>query len=1060
MPAIKRSSFRARSFSVSTETSTSDAPEKMTDSNTGETAVLKQFRDFIKKKVAFVPDITSLGSVVDALTHSDAIDDRKFLLEHVLTFQSQLPDSEFSRALGSKTVQLLYNDLTHPPATIIGDKFKFRTADGSYNNIDAPEIGRAGTPYSRSVQQSTAPKKNELPDPGLIFDTLLRRDGFKEHPAGLSSLMFAFAALVIHSVFRTRHENVIYNDTSSYVDLAPLYGSSQVEQNAIRNKNLGLGYLYPDTFAESRLMLLPPATSILLILFNRNHNFICDKLLAINERGNWTDPANFKSETEKLAQDEEIFQTARLINCGWFGTVVFSDYFSAILGLVRQGSSWSLNPFGEIRKQDHSTFERGKGNSCSVEFNLLYRWHTTTSEADEVWTTKLTEKIFGSDKKPEDITRNDFKIAFAKMHSADNDVQHWSLGAIQRGQDSKFPDAQLAEVLQNATERPAGSFGARHTPAVMRPHEVMGMEQAREWGVCTMNDFRRFLGLKPFESFLEWNSNPEVADAAEKLYGGDIEQLELYPGLQAEETKPMMEGAGLCPGYTVSRAILSDAIALTRGDRHFTYDFTPANLTSWGFADCQRDPGAHGFGSTLARLFLRTLPNHYNERSIYTFFPLMQPVKMAGFLKDLGELEKYDVKRPSEQKEDIVIKDHAVISQILKSSAFKAPFADKAGKVIRGSGFFTVESQEAQSKVAKAISHPEIVENITKYFFDKTSELVETNSYTLVGGHRRAVDIVRDVLTVVPVYFAAEELAGISLKTKGNPSGVYTPKELFTKLSDIFSYIFLDVEAAKVAVLEQRVHGHVHELLGHIKSHLNVTLFQKLSFSGIVNTISSIFKSKSHEKEHHVLVEKLYQIHQSTDETANNILALMVGLSIELSLALTNIFNVYLGSEYEAQFKAAAQAPGTSPFDKFIWEALRLDSPFRSVRRVALQDQTVGSLSVRKGDTVFLDIASAHRDESVFPHADKIDLARPSSGHVKSDSVLVWIGEDISLKVINEVLLAVLSNESVRRGPGASGQLQRFVDSSRKDLNYAYLDEKHDSSPWPVSMVVQYDVKQ
>ena len=47
-----------------------------------------------------------------------------------------------------------------------------------------------------------------------------------------------------------------------------------------------------------------------------------------------------------LAQEEELFQTARLINCGWFGSAVFSDYFSAILGLVRQGSSWSLNPFG------------------------------------------------------------------------------------------------------------------------------------------------------------------------------------------------------------------------------------------------------------------------------------------------------------------------------------------------------------------------------------------------------------------------------------------------------------------------------------------------------------------------------------------------------------------------------------------------------------------------------------------------------------------------------------------------------------------------------------------
>ena len=37
-----------------------------------------------------------------------------------------------------------------------------------------------------------------------------------------------------------------------------------------------------------------------------------------------------------------------------------------------------------------------------------------------------------------------------------------------------------------------------------------------------------------------------MAAAAEKLYG-DINHLELYTGLQAEEAKPVIEGAGLCP---------------------------------------------------------------------------------------------------------------------------------------------------------------------------------------------------------------------------------------------------------------------------------------------------------------------------------------------------------------------------------------------------------------------------------------------------------------------------------------------------------------------------------
>lgn len=116
--------------------------------------------------------------------------------------------------------------------------------------------------------------------------------------------------------------------------------------------------------------------------------YIARKLLELNERKCWVDPDSIPTsdparEQKRAKQDNEIFQTARLINCGWFGSVVFSDYFSAILGLVRLGNNWSLNPFEvsifsmwwnasnyklqEIRKEDHSIFERGRGNVCSVE---------------------------------------------------------------------------------------------------------------------------------------------------------------------------------------------------------------------------------------------------------------------------------------------------------------------------------------------------------------------------------------------------------------------------------------------------------------------------------------------------------------------------------------------------------------------------------------------------------------------------------------------------------------------------------------------------------------------
>ena len=91
------------------------------------------------------------------------------------------------------------------------------------------------------------------------------------HPAGLSSLMFNFAALVIHTCFRTSHTDWTINETSSYVDLSPLYGVNDATQKMVRAFN-GRGELHPDVFAEDRLLLLPPAVCVLLVLFNRNHN--------------------------------------------------------------------------------------------------------------------------------------------------------------------------------------------------------------------------------------------------------------------------------------------------------------------------------------------------------------------------------------------------------------------------------------------------------------------------------------------------------------------------------------------------------------------------------------------------------------------------------------------------------------------------------------------------------------------------------------------------------------------------------------------------------------------
>jgi linoleate 10R-lipoxygenase len=44
------------------------------------------------------------------------------------------------------------------------------------------------------------------------------------------------------------------------------------------------------------------------------------------------------------------------------------------------------------------------------------------------------------------------------------------------------------------------------------------MQQARKWGVGTLNEFRKFFGLKPHETFESINSDPKVADQLRHLY--------------------------------------------------------------------------------------------------------------------------------------------------------------------------------------------------------------------------------------------------------------------------------------------------------------------------------------------------------------------------------------------------------------------------------------------------------------------------------------------------------------------------------------------------------------
>jgi hypothetical protein len=203
-------------------------------------------------------------------------------------------DSNARRGLVEAQVKSKYDKMLHPPLTYLGDAFQYRTPDGKFNNVMSPHLGQAGAPYAKSVPSKTH-QLGALPDPGDLFDRLMaRQEGGRQSKSGLSSMLVYHATIIIHDIFRTNDNDKNISDSSSYLDLSPLYGYTMEMQRKIRDDKYKLGLLKPDTFAEDRLLRQPPGVCIMLVMYNRYHNYAATQLRRINENGRFSVPRKYE----------------------------------------------------------------------------------------------------------------------------------------------------------------------------------------------------------------------------------------------------------------------------------------------------------------------------------------------------------------------------------------------------------------------------------------------------------------------------------------------------------------------------------------------------------------------------------------------------------------------------------------------------------------------------------------------------------------------------------------------------------------------------------------------
>ncbi|KAG9014307.1 hypothetical protein FRB90_005401 [Tulasnella sp. 427] len=959
-------------------------------------------------------------------------------------------------------------------------------------------------PYTRTVQSRNPRPYSGLPDPELLFDTLLKRDGTRPHPSGISSLFFAFANLIIHSLFKTDEKNKFINNTSAYLDLSPLYGDSEAIQKTVRQCD-GRGLLWEDCFADQRLLMMPPSTPAMLVMFCRNHNYIARRLLQLNERRTYTDPPPQNDPAALMTQDDDIFNRARLINCAHFANVILSDYIGAILGLTKEGNSWVLNPLEVVRELDNELLPRGQGNSCSVEFNLLYRWHATISESDEKWTEDLFRQMF-PDTPFHSLTVADFRNRVAELRlgptaaattasptpagQAISNAARGVVGGDPNGAAVPHPPVMTTgtstpvtttdgSVINGTTTTPHGddkcsahvkddslsstsTAGANNVDDGLQvPVPIWDSRQQLERSKTSASSSSAGAPSGPRTwTFGRLKRDPVTGRFDDDKLADVLQNATETPaqafrargtpevGMQAEEAKRPGPGAGLCPGYTISRAILGDAVALTRGDRFLTTDLTPQNLTAWGFQDCAHDTRNGAFGSGMSKILLRNLPGNYTYNGVYGLFPFYTPKTMVSILSNLRIKELYDYVRPGPETPFVTVNSYAGVNQVLFDyKSFKVTYERTMKRLTNGYGFFLAFDEPAKHlkdlKLMREALFPteNSMSEYAAFYKETTARLIETRSFSLVGRGTRSVDIVRDVFNVVPVHWISRQVAGIPLKDKATPLGLHTDKEVYAFMALCFTYIFLNVQPETGWILEENAEKVAKVLQGYIKGHIDAIRSKKLSISRLKDSFLRWFteeKDKSQE-----FLQRLAVTDRPSDQLAYNVFGIIVASCSNFSMAASLVLNFYLADERKAEREEiiklvkSDKPESNSLLLGYILEALRLDPQAPGIFRQAAVDAEVKEgnglppVRIQKGQTVFVSLRNANNDPTAFPDPQKIDPTRPLDRYkIFGAGMHSCLGQWFTQAMMPEVMRCVFSLKNVRRAPGESGKLNRF----RSDL--------------------------
>jgi hypothetical protein len=501
---------------------------------------------------------------------------------------------------------------TPPPG---GRQLVARTADGTFNDLDYPVMGSAGTRFGRNVPLERTYPEGEpailTPNPRTVSRELLTRDTFKPATT-LNLLAAAWLQFMVHDwmshgknekenpwripladdddfpqrpmlIMRTRRDPsappgsggsppTYANTESHWWDGSQLYGSDQATQDKVRSRVDGKLTIGPDGLLpvdpESGIDITGVGgnwwvgLSLFHAIFTLEHNAICDRLRA--ENPSWS--------------DDDLFDKARLINAALLAKIHTTEWTPAIVAhpttvFALRANWWGLemerlsNLVGRLTDVDlirgipgSPTDHHGAPYCLTEEFVAVYRMHPLLPD-DLSFRSVADDRLLQQRTFPEVAFRN----ARAILQQVSVTDAIYSFGTMHPGAITLHNYPRSLQRLQE----PDGTINDLAAIDIMR---------IRERGVPRYNEFRELLHLRPAGSFEELTGGNRVwAEQLRRVYGGDINRVDLMVGLYAE---PVPKGFGFSD--TAFRIFILMASRRLKSDRFFTVDFTPAVYTRTG----------------------------------------------------------------------------------------------------------------------------------------------------------------------------------------------------------------------------------------------------------------------------------------------------------------------------------------------------------------------------------------------------------------------------------------------------------------------------------------------